>query len=74
MAMDDKTVKIVLDERDLPTHWYNIVPDLPSPPAPPLHPDAGQWGSALSLACSMFDLDCIVYMVKATEAVGNKPR
>ena len=42
MAMDDKTVKIVLDERDLPTHWYNIVPDLPSPPAPPLHLGTGQ--------------------------------
>src|SRR4051795_4699662 len=42
MALDDKTVKIVLDERDLPTHWYNVVPDLPSPPAPPLHPGTGQ--------------------------------
>ena len=29
MALDDKQIKIVLDERDLPTHWYNIVPDLP---------------------------------------------
>ena len=167
MALDDKTVKIVLDERDLPTHWYNIVPDLPSPPAPPLHPGtgqplgpadlaplfpmgiimqevsreprieipdqvrdiyrlwrpspmhrarrlekaldtpahiyykyegvspagshkpntaiaqayynkqegikrlttetgAGQWGTALSIACSMFDLECTVYMVKAS--------
>src|SRR5437867_298227 len=34
--------KIVLDERDLPTHWYNIVPDLPSPPPPVLHPGTGQ--------------------------------
>jgi tryptophan synthase beta chain len=41
MALDDKTVKIVLDERDLPTHWYNVVPDLPTPP-PPLHPGTGQ--------------------------------
>ncbi|MDQ3719536.1 MAG: TrpB-like pyridoxal phosphate-dependent enzyme [Actinomycetota bacterium] len=24
---------------------------------------AGQWGSALSLACAMFDLECTVYMV-----------
>jgi predicted alternative tryptophan synthase beta-subunit len=32
MALDDKTVKIVLDERDIPTHWYNVVPDLPEPP------------------------------------------
>ena len=25
---------------------------------------AGQWGSALSLACNFFDLECMVYMVK----------
>jgi len=25
---------------------------------------AGQWGSALSLACSIFDLDCTVFMVR----------
>lgn len=25
---------------------------------------AGQWGTALSQACSFFDMDCIVYMVK----------
>ncbi len=25
---------------------------------------AGQWGTALSIACSMFDMSCIVYMVK----------
>lgn len=30
--------KIILDESELPTHWYNIVPDLPTPPPPPLHP------------------------------------
>lgn len=27
---------------------------------------AGQWGTALSLACSMLDLDCTVYMVKVS--------
>jgi tryptophan synthase beta chain len=27
---------------------------------------AGQWGSALALACSMFDLECLVYMVGAS--------
>ena len=27
---------------------------------------AGQWGTALSMACSYFDLDCKVYMVKAS--------
>lgn len=27
---------------------------------------AGQWGSALAMACRFFDLDCLVYMVRAS--------
>ncbi len=27
---------------------------------------AGQWGTALSMACQMFDLECLVYMVKVS--------
>ena len=27
---------------------------------------AGQWGTALSMACSYLDLDCVVYMVKVS--------
>src|SRR3954464_11955469 len=27
---------------------------------------AGQWGSALSFACSLFGLECMVYMVRAS--------
>src|SRR5437762_14382289 len=30
--------KVVLDEDELPDRWYNIMPDLPAPPAPYLHP------------------------------------
>ncbi|MEV5719729.1 TrpB-like pyridoxal phosphate-dependent enzyme [Amycolatopsis mediterranei] len=30
--------KYVLDEADLPAQWYNVIPDLPEPPPPPLHP------------------------------------
>jgi tryptophan synthase beta chain len=30
--------KIILDESEMPTQWYNLVPDLPSPPPPVLHP------------------------------------
>lgn len=29
---------------------------------------AGQWGSALSLACSLYDMECTVYMVKVSYA------
>jgi tryptophan synthase beta chain len=34
----DNQVKYLLPESDLPRQWYNIVPDLPAPPPPPLHP------------------------------------
>ena len=30
--------KITLDESEIPRQWYNVIPDLPSPPPPPLHP------------------------------------
>jgi tryptophan synthase beta chain len=36
--MPDET-KILLAESDIPTHWVNLMPDLPAPPAPPLRPD-----------------------------------
>ncbi|MGC8634537.1 MAG: TrpB-like pyridoxal phosphate-dependent enzyme [Candidatus Limnocylindrales bacterium] len=34
--------KFLLDESRIPRAWYNIVPDLPVPPAPVLHPVTGQ--------------------------------
>lgn len=30
--------KVFLDEDDIPTHWYNIAADFPTPPPPHLHP------------------------------------
>ena len=35
--MQPKT-KILLDEDQMPRQWYNILPDLPTPLDPPLHP------------------------------------
>jgi tryptophan synthase beta chain len=34
--------KITLPESDIPTHFYNIAPDLPTPMQPPLHPGTKQ--------------------------------
>src|ERR687897_23822 len=34
--------KILLDESELPRQWYNVIPDLPSPPPPVLHPATHQ--------------------------------
>ena len=30
---------IFLDQKSIPTHYYNILPDLPKPLSPPLHPE-----------------------------------
>ena len=30
--------KFTLEERELPTHYYNVVADMPNKPLPPLHP------------------------------------
>lgn len=35
-------LRFTLSQRDLPTHWYNLVPDFPEPMAPPLHPGTRQ--------------------------------
>ena len=35
-------MKILLDETEIPTRWYNILADLPSPPPPVIHPGTGQ--------------------------------
>src|ERR1700693_5721472 len=32
------SVKYLLDEPRIPSHWYNLLADLPSPPPPVLHP------------------------------------
>jgi tryptophan synthase beta chain len=34
--------KYLLGENQIPTHWYNVIPDLPGPPAPVLHPGTGK--------------------------------
>jgi tryptophan synthase beta chain len=33
-----ETTKFLLPESAIPTHWVNLLPDLPGEPAPPLHP------------------------------------
>ena len=38
--------KILLEEDEIPTQWYNVVPDLPEPPPPQLHPGTLQPATA----------------------------
>jgi len=37
-VMSDDRVMFTLEPSETPTHWYNILADLPTPPPPPLHP------------------------------------
>ena len=46
----DKYTKILLEEHEMPTQWYNIIPDLPEPPPPPLHPGTREVATADDLA------------------------
>src|SRR5215208_89434 len=36
--MSDEPTKFLLSEPDIPTHWVNLIPDLPDEPLPPLNP------------------------------------
>ncbi|MGH3650577.1 MAG: TrpB-like pyridoxal phosphate-dependent enzyme [Acidimicrobiia bacterium] len=56
--------KIILPESELPTHWYNIVPDLPSPPPPVLHPGTHQPVGPDDLA-PLFPMDLILQEVSS---------
>ena len=40
--MAEETTKYLLGEDDIPTHWVNLMPDLPGDPLPPLHPGTQQ--------------------------------
>ncbi|MBN1364175.1 MAG: TrpB-like pyridoxal phosphate-dependent enzyme [Syntrophaceae bacterium] len=35
-------VKVVLQDREIPKKWYNIMADMPTPMKPPLHPGTGK--------------------------------
>ena len=63
--MADETVnqhKIMLDESEMPTQWYNIIPDLPEPPPPPLHPGTHEPIGPEALA-PLFPMDLILQEV-----------
>jgi tryptophan synthase beta chain len=65
------TTKIILPESELPTHWYNIVPDLPSPPPPVLHPGTHEPVGPDDLA-PLFPMDLILQEV-ATDSYIEIP-
>ncbi len=44
------TTRFVLPESGIPTHWYNIQADMPTPMPPPLHPGTRQPATAADFA------------------------
>jgi len=42
MFVKKEHTKYLLNEKDIPSAWYNIIPDLPKPPAPYYHPGTGK--------------------------------
>jgi tryptophan synthase beta chain len=67
-GVPDVPTKIVLDESRMPTQWYNLVADLPSPPPPPLHPGTLQPVGPDDLA-PLFPMDLILQEVTAERFV-----
>src|SRR3712207_5339048 len=60
--------KVLLDESELPTRWYNVLHDLPSPPPPVLHPGTGQPVGPDDLA-PLFPMDLILQEVSTEQYV-----
>ena len=57
-----KRTKFILDEDRIPRAWYNIVPDLPVSPYPPLNPGTGQPIGPADLA-PLFPMGLIAQLV-----------
>ena len=51
--------RFTLDEKDMPTSWYNIQADLPEPLPPPLHPGTGKPLGPDDLT-PLFPMECIM--------------
>src|SRR5499426_3378839 len=60
--------KFQLDESEMPTRWYNVLHDLPTPPPPVLHPGTGQPVGPEDLA-PLFPMDLILQEVSGDQYV-----
>jgi tryptophan synthase beta chain len=64
-----ETIKYLLAEDQIPKSWYNLMADLPSPPAPPLHPGTLQPLGPDDLA-PLFPMSLIMQEVSAEREIG----
>jgi len=63
-----KTVKIFLDEKDMPQKWYNLMADMPNKPLPPLHPGTKEPIGPEDLA-ALFPMELIKQEVSAEQYI-----
>jgi tryptophan synthase beta chain len=66
--MTSAATKILLDESEQPTQWYNLIHDLPTPPPPVLHPGTLQPVGPDDLA-PLFPMDLIMQEVTSDQYV-----
>jgi len=55
-----------LDQKDMPTHWYNIQPDLPEPLPPTLNPMTKEPATP-EFMHALFPMECIMQEVNTTD-------
>ncbi len=73
-----KQKKFILDEKDIPTEWYNIQADMPTKPLPPLNPatkeplKAEDLGHIFNMECSKQELDTEHAWIPIPEEVREK--
>jgi len=60
--------RYILSERDIPKAWYNVIPDLPAPLPPPLHPGTGRPAAPDDLA-AIFPMQLIEQEVSQAPSV-----
>jgi tryptophan synthase beta chain len=55
-----------LDQKDMPTHWYNVQPDLPEPLPPELNPITKEPATP-EFMHALFPMECIMQEVNTTD-------
>jgi tryptophan synthase beta chain len=66
MAKKFNRAMYFLDQKDMPTHWYNVQPDLPEPLPPTLNPITKQPATP-EFMHALFPMECILQEVNTTD-------
>ncbi len=72
MAKKFNRAMFFLDQKDMPTHWYNVQPDLPEPLPPVLNPMTKQPVTP-EFMHALFPMECIMQEVNTTDRYIDIP-